>query len=231
MAGKETMTMATMPEQIEHERLAAHGNGGSGGQRRPPTGEERGRARRERRDDRARERKKRRELAAATIWLPALGVAIRDGNVYAWELSWSGPVTGRLLGPLAWAHAETTGGVPGRARSDNARAADTAPAAGMAGPASLRAGMSRKRYRGVAAVAFPDGNVCKKKLTDATALTKAKAEAVRFNILAVGAAPETRPAGNGVASDLERLAALHTSGILDDEEFRQAKARALTEGR
>jgi len=82
-----------------------------------------------------------------------------------------------------------------------------------------------------AAVAFAGGNVSKKKLTDAPALIKAKAEAVRFNILAVGAAPETRPAGNGVASDLERLAALHTSGILDDEEFRQAKARALTEGR
>jgi hypothetical protein len=231
MAGKETMTMATMPEQIEHERPAAQGNGGPWGQRRPPTGEERRQARRERRDDRARERKKRRELAAATIWLPALGVAIRDGNVYAWELSWSGPVTGRLLGPLAWAHAETTGGVPGRARSDNARAADTAPAASMAGPAGLRAGMSRKRNRGVAAVAFADGNVCKKKLTDAQALIKAKAEAARFNILAIGAAPETRLAGNGVASDLERLAALHISGILDDEEFRQAKARALSEAR
>ena len=194
--------MATVPEQIEHERPAAQGDGVPRELLPPLTTAERRQARRERRDDRARERKKRRELAAATIWLPALGVAIRDGNVYAWELSWSGPVTGRLLGPLAWAHAGTTG-----------------------------AGMSRKRYRGVAAVAFTDGSVSEKKLTDATALIKAKAEAVRFNILAVGAAPETRPAGNGVASDLERLAALHTSGILDDEEFRQAKARALTEGR
>jgi Short C-terminal domain len=217
--------------QIGDERQAAQGNGGPQGQRRPLTREGRRQVRRERRHDRARERKKRRELAAATIWLPALGVAIRDGNVYAWELSWSGPVTGRLLGPLAWAHAETTGDVPGRAQSDNARAADTAPAAGMAGPAGLHAGMSWKKYRGVAAVAFADGNVCKKNLTDAPALIKAKAEAVRFNILAVGAAPETRPAGNGVASDLERLAALHTSGILDDEEFRQAKARALSERR
>jgi len=66
--------MATVPEQIEHERPAAQGHGGPRGQRRPPTGEERRQARRERRDDRARERKKRRELAAATIWLPALGV-------------------------------------------------------------------------------------------------------------------------------------------------------------
>lgn len=217
--------------QVGHERLAAQGNTGPRGQRRPPTREGRGQARRERREDRARERKKRRELAAATVWLPALGVAIRDGNVYAWELSWSGPVTGRLLGPLAWAHAETTDGVPGRARSDNARAADTAAAVGTVSSAGLRAGLSRKRYRGLAAVAFPDGNVWKQKLTDASALVKAKAEAARFNILAVGAAPETRPAGNGVASDLERLAALHISGILDDEEFRQAKARALSESR
>lgn len=217
--------------QVGYDRLAAEGNGGPRGQRRPLTRQERRQARRERRDERARERKKRRELAAATTWLPALGVAIRDGNVYAWELSWSGPVTGRLLGPLAWAHAEATGGVAGRPRSGTARAADTAPAVGMAGPAGLLAGVGRKGYRGVAAVAFPDGNAWRKEFTDASALIKVKAEAVRFNILAVGAAPETRPAGNGVASDLERLAALHASGILDDEEFRQAKARALSGGR
>jgi Short C-terminal domain len=213
--------------QIGHERLAAGGSGGSREQRRPLTREERRQARRERRHDKARERKKRRGLAAATIWLPALGVAIRDGNVYAWELSWSGPVTGRLLGPLAWAHAEATGGVAGRLGGGNARAAEITYSAGMAGPAGPRAGVSRKGYRGVAAVAFPDGNVWKKEFTDASALIKVKAEAVRFNILAVGAAPETRPAGYGVASDLERLAALHASGILDDEEFRQAKACAL----
>src|SRR5271165_1685567 len=179
MAGKEKMIMATTPEQqatyppgygtsrsepgpggqIGYGRLAAEGNGGPRDQRRPLTRQERRRARRERRDDRARERKQRRQRAAATTWLPALGVAIRDGNVYAWELSWSGPVTGRLLGPLAWAHAEATGGVAGRPRGGNARAADTAPAAGMAAPAGLLARVSRKGYRGVAAVAFPDGKL------------------------------------------------------------------------
>jgi hypothetical protein len=252
MSGKEKMIMTRTPEreaeyaldygtsrsepslrQIEYKRLAVERNGGHREQRRPQTKEERGQARRERHDERARERKKRRELAAATIWLPTLGVAIRDGNVYAWELSWSGPVTGRLLGPLAWAHAEATGGVAGRPRGGRARAADTAPApaVGTAGPVGLLATVRRKKYRGVAAVAFPDGNVSKKQVTDASTLIKAKAEAVRFNILAVGAAPATRPAGHGVASDLERLAALHASGSLDDEEFRRAKAHALSGGR
>jgi hypothetical protein len=251
MAGKEKMIMATTPEQeaeyvldygtirsepgpggqIEYERLALDGDGASLEQRRPLTKAEHRQARRERREDRARERKKRRELASGTIWLPTLGVAIRDGNVYAWELSWNGPVTGRLLGPLAWAHAEATGGVAGRSRSGDARAADTAPAVDMASRRGILAGVSRKRYRGVAAVAFPDGNVWKKEFKDASALIKAKAEAVRFNILAVGAAPETRPAGNGVTSDLERLVALHALGSLDDEEFRQAKALALSGGR
>lgn len=216
--------------QIRYERLASQGNAGSREQGRPLTGDERRQARRERRDDRARERNRRRELAAATIWLPALGVAIRDGNVYASELSWRGPITGRLLGPLAWAHAEATGSVAGRPRNRDARAADTASAAGIAAPAGPPAGGSRKRYRGVAAVAFADGNVSKKKFSDASAMIKVKAEAARFNILAAGAAPETRPAGNGVASDLERLAVLHTSGILDDDEFRQAKALALSRG-
>jgi hypothetical protein len=248
MAGKEKMIMATTPEQdtrlvleyetsrsegsldgqVEYERLAAEGNGGLQGQQPPLTREERGQARRELREERVRERAKRRELAAATIWLPALGVAIRDGNVYAWELSWSGPVTGRLLGPLAWAHAEATGSVAGRPRNGKAQVADAAPAAGVSAPLGLLARVSRKGYRGVATVAFPDGNVWRKEFRDASALIKVKGEAVRFNILAVGADPETRPAGNGVASDLERLTALHTAGSLDDEEFRQAKARALT---
>jgi hypothetical protein len=248
MAGKEKMIMATTPEQeaeyaldygtstpesspggpIEYERLAAQGDGVPRELLPPLTTAERRQARRERRDARGRERKQRRELAAATIWLPTLGVAIRDGDVYVWELSWGGPVTGRLLGPLAWAHAEATGGVVGRPRGGNAPATDTAPAVGATGPLGILAGVSRKRYRGVAVVAFPDGNVWKKKLTDTSAVIKGKAEAVRFNILAVGAAPETRPTGNGVTSDLERLAALHALGSLDDDEFRQAKALALS---
>lgn len=217
--------------QIEYERLAAHGHAGPREQRHRLTKEERRQARRERRAGEARGRARRREQAAVTIWLPMLGVAIRDGNVYASELSWSGPVTGRLLGPLAWAHAEVSGGVAGRRRGGDARAADAAAAVDMAGPVGLLTRVSGKRYRGVAAVAFPDGNVWKKAFTGAPALIKGQAEAVRFNILAVGAAPETRPAGNGVASDLERLAALHASGVLDAEEFRQAKALALSGGR
>lgn len=252
VAGKEEMIMATTPEQeaeyaldyetgrsepslgqvdIDLEQLAAKGNGGPREPWGPLTTEERSQARRERRDERVRGRKKRRELAAATIWLPMLGVAVRDGNVYAWELSWSGPVTGRLLGPLAWAHAEATGGVAARPGTGNAQAADSAPAVGRAGLLGLLARVSNKGHRGVAAVAFPDGNVWKKEFTGASALIKVKAEAVRFNIMAVGAAPETRPAGDGVASDLERLAALHASGVLDDEEFRQAKTLALSGGR
>jgi Short C-terminal domain len=222
-----TRSEPSLSEQIEYQRLAAEGNGGLREQRHPLDEEERRQAWRERRDEKARERNKRRELAAATIWLPTLGVAIRDGNVYASEVSWSGPVTGRLLGPLAWAHAEATGKVAGRPRNGRVQAADTAPADGTAGRVGLRTRVGRKGYRGVAAIAFPEGNVLKTEFTDASTLIKAKAEAVRFNILAVGAAPETRPAGSGVASDLERLAALHASGTLDDEEFRQAKELAL----
>ncbi len=54
--------------------------------------------------------------------------------------------------------------------------------------------------------------------------------AVRFNALA-GSAELARKvassAGDGVAGELERLAALHASEALDDEEFRQAKARII----
>jgi hypothetical protein len=47
--------------------------------------------------------------------------------------------------------------------------------------------------------------------------------------LAAAAGPKevTGSSGDGVAVELERLAALHVSGALDDEEFRQAKARII----
>jgi hypothetical protein len=60
-------------------------------------------------------------------------------------------------------------------------------------------------------------------------LLKAQGEAVRFNALAADAGRKevTGSSGDGVAVELERLAALHASGALDEEEFRQAKARII----
>jgi hypothetical protein len=45
----------------------------------------------------------------------------------------------------------------------------------------------------------------------------------------VAAEPDSR-GGTGVAAELERLAELHSSGALDDEEFRAAKARIIHGG-
>ncbi len=65
-------------------------------------------------------------------------------------------------------------------------------------------------------------------------LTRAQVAAARFNALAAAAAAAEAPAAapveasqGGLTAELERLAALHTSGALDDEEFRAAKARII----
>jgi hypothetical protein len=75
---------------------------------------------------------------------------------------------------------------------------------------------------------------------NASLLIKAQSEAVRFNAMAASGQPDrgvtSGPAEDsahydtGVAAELERLAALHSSGMLDDEEFRAAKARIIHGG-
>ena len=135
----------------------------------------------------------------------------------------------KLLGPLAGAHAEALAGNAGSYRSAGQRAAAVA----LVGPA----GAISRTYKGVAVVAFADGSASEKLLTDLSSVAKAQAAAAQFNSLAASAQPaedtlagrEQGPAQNGagIVSQLERLAALHSSGALDDEEFRAAKARII----
>jgi Short C-terminal domain len=156
----------------------------------------------------------------------------------------------KLLGPLAGAHAEVVAGKTGKRRGGGARAADAAAAAVLLGPAGLLAAASRAGT-GLAVVTFADGSSGRGLLLrDQPSLTRAQTAAVQFNALAASGEPP-RPSGEGayssiesdlarlkqetglaaphtgVAAELERLAALHASGVLDDEEFRLAKARLL----
>jgi hypothetical protein len=206
-----------------------------------------------RREEAARRRQERERRAAATIWLPNLGVAVYDGNVYQHGTNKSGPASDRLawgerrermqtrlLGPLAGSRAEVVSGRAGHRRSGGERAADAVLVAHAIGPVGLLAGaFSRMGYGGLAVVTFPGGGVWQKAFTDSASLIKAQAEVVRFNALvasvgepAEGSANGAPPAGigTGVAAELERLAALHKSGALDDEEFRAAKARIIHGG-
>jgi len=168
------------------------------------------------------------ELLARTTSFPNLGVAVRDGSVYG---------KGGRLGPLAGAHAEVLAGKTGkRRRSAHARVADTVIATSVLGPVGLLAAISRAGT-GVAVVMFADGTVRQKEFTDSPSLLMAQAEAVQFNAVAAAAKPADNVASGsagrsaqndtGVAAELERLAALHASGALDDDEFRAAKARVL----
>lgn len=236
--------------QIEYDRLIADGYGTPQGQR-PATKEGRMRVLQERREESRRRWQEREERAAATAWLPKLGVAVRDGNVYQHGANQSGMASDvqasnerklgmetKLLGPLAGAHAEVGGGKGGHRRSGNARVADAALAVGALGPLGLLAGVSRTGFQGFAVVTFPDGTAWEKKFKDSASLIKAQSEAVRFNALAAsqraqggaGIATEHHSAmqsEGGVVAELERLIAVHKSGALDDEEFRAAKAQII----
>lgn len=98
-------------------------------------------------------------------------------------------------------------------------------------------GAVSRTYKGVAVVAFADGSTSEKMLTDLTAVARAQAAAAQFNSIAAsaqsaddtpsGKGPESAHDDAGIVSKLERLAALHSSGVLDNEEFRAAKARII----
>jgi hypothetical protein len=72
------------------------------------------------------------------------------------------------------------------------------------------------------------------------AAAEAEGEAAWFDAAAASSQPDDGAASGpaegsaqditGIAAELERLAALHSSGMLDDEEFRAAKARIIHGG-
>jgi hypothetical protein len=133
-------------------------------------------------------RKKRSARITATTALRWLGVAVRDGQFYKRDFALAtGREEGRLLGELAGAHAEVTGGRAGRRRSGGARTADAAAATAVLGPVGLLAGTSRKGIQGTAFVVFADGTLHEKRITDDTSLVRAQADAVRFNAMAAAA--------------------------------------------
>jgi hypothetical protein len=180
-----------------------------------------------------------------TQWFPDLGLAVCHGDVYRHGTDRNGrfspPQAYRerkgaemhRLGPVAGAHAEVVTGKAGSRRSGGEKALDAAAATVLLGgsPLGLLAGLGRAGT-GLAMVIFADASFGPQKLlTDRQQLTRALAEAARFNALADSAAPPAQPdpppVRDGVASELERLAALHSSGALDDEEFRRAKSRII----
>lgn len=150
---------------------------------------------------------------------------VYDGNVYLFESGLPGP----LLGPLAGARAAAIPGTTGHRRTGGQRAADaTLAAAALHSPLGLLAGVhSRPRAGGIAVVTFPAGNARQTTLPDPASLATAQGEAMRFNALAEAATQPGNPDDTGIAAQLERLAALHASGALDDEEYRAAKARLI----
>ena len=195
-------------------------------------------ARQERREEESRKLEETVRLLSATTWFPELGVAVRDGNVYRHGVAGNGALSPlqalrerkgeevHLLGLLAGARVEAVAGKIGKRRSGGQRTADSVAAVTLLGPVGLLAAASRAGA-GVAVVTFADGSSSPGiMLTDPPSLTRAQAAAARFNALAAAAAP-AEASQDGVAAELERLAALHASGGLDDEEFRAAKARII----
>jgi hypothetical protein len=235
--------------QLEYDRLVAEGYGTPPQEERSATRDEHEEARRKRDEEASRWLEEHRKLPA-TIWLPVLGVAVRDGRVYQHGVDQGGsehdakaarehrnPAQMKLLGALAGAHAEVVSGKVGKRRTGHERAGDVVILASLVGPLALLAGISRAGT-GIAVVTFPDGSARQKRFTDKASLAKAQAEAARFNALAASSQPahcaaSGSPEGSAaddtrIAAELQHLAALHASGVLDDEEFRAAKARIIS---
>jgi len=160
---------------------------------------------------------------------PALGVQIVPAgseNVYTigYHDPWEKANGSRLLGSLAGTQAMVTDGSqawsPGRA---------------MFVPVAL-AGLATTT-KADAAVVFPDGTVYTHALNSGREIRDAQIQVVQFNALAASSQPAygaaSGPAGGsaqdapGIVAELERLVALRTSGALNDEEFRAAKARII----
>lgn len=162
--------------------------------------------------------------AAAPISLPTLGVTVSGGNVYR---------KGETK-PLAGAHAEV---VDGKQRKSGGRQLYDLVGNTIAfGPVGLLM-TSGVKFRGFAVFLFADGTSWEIGLESKPSQTRALAEAARFNALAAASAPaEDAPADapaaaqDGITAELERLAALHASGVLDHEEFKAAKARVIQGG-
>ncbi len=168
--------------------------------------------------------------AQQLIGLPSLGVYVLDSKVYVLS---KGGQPGPYLGPLAGARAEAIPGTSDHRRTGGQRAADaTLAAAALHSPLGLLAGAySRPRKGGgVAIVAFPVGDAWQKTLPDPESLARAQVEAIRFNALANAATQPETPGRDdtGIAAQLERLAALHANGALNEDEYQAAKARIIS---
>lgn len=91
-------------------------------------------------------------------------------------------------------------------------------------------------------VTFANGVVHRRQIVGKLLVRNARQDVIQFNqqvVMAAGreveegtpvAAEPDRQEGTGVAAELERLVALHAAGMLDDEEFRAAKARIIRGG-
>ena len=172
----------------------------------------------------------------------ALKVFVRDGKVVRPTLD-DGKVVQKFLGDVKGAKAGIT--------SQTRRAGLTVGAVVAFGPLGLAALASGQA---VAYIAFPDGTMyetavkgnrairqAELDITRFNAAAESEGEAARFNAPAASSQPAAGDASGsaegsaqdvttGVAAELERLVALHSSGMLDDEEFRAAKARIIHGG-
>jgi hypothetical protein len=123
-----------------------------------------------------------------------LGVKVLDGEVF----SLPGLVRSRSLGPLHGATAEVTDGT-------NVHRVGAGVAAGVVlGPVGLLAALPKKS-RATAFVIFADGSLHEHKLNGNSAVRRAQAECVRFNLAAQHSAPAEPSAPTSVERRAEHM--------------------------
>ncbi len=156
---------------------------------------------------------------------PGLGVAVRDGLVYRWNL-----IEGHLLGELTGAQAEITD--PTKAQMIRAGLASGATLGALIGPVALLPGVLRKS-KAVAFVSFVDGIVHERKLDGNMAIRSAQRDAVKFNAMVAASQPAQEPqspAAPRAATDrLAEVTCMHDDGLLTDEEYQAKRAEIIGE--
>ena len=175
--------------------------------------------------------RRRRELKQRQA-VHGLGVMVRaDGTV-------RDPTWGRQLGLLAGAHAEVTSSFQHHRGGAAVSGAVLTTAMGL-GPAGALAGFSKKSVA-VAVIVFADGTIHQHNLDGAYAIRQAEVGAIAFNAMTQAAAMKDGvPAASSgelqvgalapesIADEISKLAELHASGVLTNEEFAAAKHQLL----
>jgi Short C-terminal domain len=158
--------------------------------------------------------------SAAVAKFRALGVQVLTGDGTVYTIGNNDPYEkktndSRLLGPLAGARAEVTGGT-------------SAFSWGKAAVMPLATAPLARKETADAMVVFADGTVHTNGLDGSNLVREARKQAVQFNALAGTASSPAQEASSDPAAKLRKLQELLDAGLLSQEEYEAKRAQIIS---